>query len=77
MKVFKTLLAGILGVGLLLGAGAASATPIMNMTKPEVQSSVQTVGYRHYRHWHDPRHHRHRPHYRRQRYYWARNGVAA
>lgn len=61
MKIFKTLLAGILGLGLLIGAGAASATPMMNMSKPEVQSSVQTVHYRrhHHRHWHGPRHHRH------------------
>jgi Ni/Co efflux regulator RcnB len=67
MKVFKTLLAAILGIGLLIGAGAASATPMMNMTKPEVQSSVQAVDYRHHRHhrnWHAPRHHRHhwKPH---------------
>ncbi|NLS20097.1 hypothetical protein HGP16_26535 [Rhizobium sp. P40RR-XXII] len=59
MKIYQSLLAALLGVGLLIGAGAASAAPMMNMTKPEVQSSVQTVHYR--RHWHGPRHHR--PHY--------------
>ncbi|AYG69379.1 MULTISPECIES: hypothetical protein [unclassified Rhizobium] len=61
MKILKSLLAPLLGVGLLIGAGAASAAPMMSMTKPEVQSSVQTVGYHHRRHWHGPRHHR--PHH--------------
>ena len=73
MKIFKTLLAGILGIGLLIGAGAASATPMMNMTKPEVQSSVQTVDYRHHRNWHGQRHHRHhhwKSHRSHRSHYW-------
>ncbi|SCB39603.1 hypothetical protein GA0061100_1203 [Rhizobium hainanense] len=58
MKIFKSLLTVLLSAGLLIGAGAVSAAPMMNMTKPEVQSSVQTVRYNHHRHWHGPRHHR-------------------
>lgn len=61
MKIFKNLLAALLGIGPLIGAGAASAAPMMNMVKPEIQSSVQTVRYHHRRHWHGSRHHR--PHH--------------
>lgn len=73
MKIFKSVLAPLLGIGLLIGASAASAAPMMNMAKPEVQSSVQTVRYHHRRHWHGPRHHR--PHHWRSHrsyrsHYW-------
>ncbi len=73
MKILKNLPAALLGVGLLIGAGTVSAAPMMNMTKPAVQSSVQPVRYHHHRHWHGPRHHR--PHHWRSHrsyrsHYW-------
>jgi len=73
MKIFKSLLASLLGIGLLIGAGAASAAPIANMTKPEIQSSVQPARYHHRRHWRGHRHHR--PHHWRSHrsyrsHYW-------
>ncbi len=73
MKIFKSLLAPLLSVGLLIGAGTVSAAPMMNMTKPEIQSSVEIVRYHHRRHWHGPRHHR--PHHWRSHrsyrsHYW-------
>ena len=73
MKIFNNLLAAFLAVGLMIGAGAASAAPMMNMTKPEVQSSVQTVRYHHRRHWHGsrhPRHHHWKSHRSYRSHYW-------
>ena len=70
MKLFSGLIAGIVGVGLLVGAGAASAVPVANLAKPGVTSNVEQVrdhrGYHSHKHW-KKRHYHRRDHWRSDR----------
>ncbi|MCH6205232.1 hypothetical protein ACS5UA_07450 [Brucella sp. RRSP16] len=61
MKLVKGLIAGVLGVGLLIGAGAAQAAPTINVAKPDISSNVEQVR--------DHRGHHSRKHWKKRHYY--------
>lgn len=60
MKIWSAFVAGIMGAGLLIGAGAASAAPATTMTKPALSSNVDQVRDNHHhqkKHWNGRKHH--------------------
>jgi len=63
MNLVKGLIAGVLGVGMLIGAGAANAAPTLNVAKPDVSSNVEQV--RDHRGHHSRKHWKKRHHYKR------------